>query len=669
MVVVVLYEAVHVFTGGAGKAVKASSSRPPTASATSAIPRPSPSARVTLGGHSVAASGQPILLLNPGLVAPGGQVSVQGSGFDPGATVEVRLLAKRSSRGTEVAMGKTNKTGSLFTEFTMPSSASGSGPTVVAQESGSSKSATAQLVSPAGAASASIVGKAAGQPGDTVTVSATGFGPGETVDVYWGRMNGTPAATLTADGSGSISRASVPVGVAPVGPTTLVLVGTKTDATATAPYQMLGLYPNTTPHPYAVLSGKTMTYTGSGFAPGEQVLIYFNASGGTPALTVQANSGGSFSTSFVVPFGLTGRQTLTAIGEESRAAVTTGFDVLPYDPSAQASTYGALPGTTISFYASGFAANEVVEVYLGRGQGNSGKLVSAFRVDGHGNAAAAGNYVIPNGAGPALYFTLVGQQSGGTATAKVSVTTPSQPVTVPSQPPYTLPPSLGGTPSPQPTPGDTFRLGARPRRSPRRTVRQPVRYGRIARSRGYGPTAHSRGPPGGQEMIPIPAGLPIWRTPHEPDLRPGWAARAGPHYPHCRLHGTRGGPGVGRVEAGLSLGPRRGLGSAGPDHDGAGAVPDSGGSVPGAPRGPGDRPSAAPGGLGVLGGGERRRRGRGRRRPDRPPLRHADCPASGGHAGTGGMAGPSTCQRGRSHRRRPACAGRFQRGRLAMRVT
>jgi hypothetical protein len=451
VVLVLLYEGVHVFTKTGGKAVNASATSSPSATATSVIPKPSPSARVTLGGHSVAAAGQPIILLNPGLVAPGGQVSVQGSGFDPGATVVVRLLAKRSSQGTEVAMGKTNKTGSLFTEFTMPSSANGSDETVVAQEGGSSKSATAQLVSPAGAASVSIVGKMAGQPGNTVTISATGFGPGETVDVYWGRMNGTPAATLTADGSGSISRASVPVGVAPVGPTTLVLVGTKTDATATAPYQMLGLYPSTTPHPYAVLSGKTMTYTGSGFAPGEQVLIYFNASGGTPALTVQANSGGSFSTSFVVPFGLTGRQTLTAIGEESRAAVSTSFTVLPYSPAVQASTYGALPGTSISFYANGFAPGEVVLVYLGRGQGSAGTLVTAFRVNALGDAAAAGSYVIPSNAGPMLYFTLVGQESGGSGVAKVGVTTPPGAVTIPSQPAYVLPPSLGGKPAPQPS--------------------------------------------------------------------------------------------------------------------------------------------------------------------------------------------------------------------------
>lgn len=451
--VVLVWQVAQVFKGGKSASTSASRTQP-TASATSPaspVPSASPPARITLGGHSVAADGQPIILLNPGLVAPGGRVSVQGSGFDPGAIVRVRLLTERSSQGTTVAVGKTDRYGSLYAQFTLPASASSSGATVVAQESASSKSATAQLVSPLGAASASIVGKAAGQPGDTATISATGFGPGETVDVYWGRLSGTPAATVTADGSGSISRASVPVGLAPVGPTTLVLVGTKTHATATAPYQMLGLYPNTTPHPYAVQSGHVMTYSGSGFAPGEQVLIYFNASGGTPALAVQAGSAGRFQTSFVVPFGLAGRETLTAIGAQSRASVSTSFTVLPYSPQVQASTYGALPGTAISFYAVGFAANEVVEVYVGGGKGGGGQLVTAFRVNAKGDAAAAGSYVIPGNAGPSLYFTLVGQTSGGSGVAKVSVTASPQQVTIPSQPAYVLPPSLGGKRTPQPS--------------------------------------------------------------------------------------------------------------------------------------------------------------------------------------------------------------------------
>jgi hypothetical protein len=451
--VVIVWQVGKAVTHSGGKATATNAASTSSATPTFVPPtRATPTPTVTLGGQAVSANGGPVILVNPGLVAPGGVVNVQGSGFDPSVSVAVWLRPPHSNTGTLVARGMTSKYGTLNTGFTMPAS-SGATATLVAQEAGGTKTAIAQIVTPIGVGHVVIDGKSAGKPGDTVTVSVSGFGPGEKVDVFWGRVAGTPAATLTADGSGSISQASVPVGVAPTGSTTLVLVGEKTKTTATAPYQMLGLYPVLTPHPYAVQPGHSVTLSGSGFAPGEQVLLYLNAASGTPALTATANSGGGLSLSFVVPFGLKGNQTLIAIGEESRAAVNSGFDILPYNPSAQASTYGALPGTTISFYATGFAANEVVEVYLGRGQGNSGQLVSAFRVNSHGSAAAAGNYVIPNGTGPALYFTLVGQESGGTATAKVSVTTPSQPVTVPSQPPYTLPPSLGGTPSPQPSAG------------------------------------------------------------------------------------------------------------------------------------------------------------------------------------------------------------------------
>jgi hypothetical protein len=98
----------------------------------------------------------------------------------------------------------------------------------------------------------------------------------------------------------------------------------------------------------------------------------------------------------------------------------------------------------LTFYAKGFAANEVVEVFA------AGKLVSAFRVDAKGTAAAQGHYVVPSGTGPGLGITMVGQKSGGTAHAKVSVGAAPQGVTVPAQPPYVLPPSLGGKPTTPP---------------------------------------------------------------------------------------------------------------------------------------------------------------------------------------------------------------------------
>jgi hypothetical protein len=110
-----------------------------------------------------------------------------------------------------------------------------------------------------------------------------------------------------------------------------------------------------------------------------------------------------------------------------------------------------MPGTALTFYTNGFAANEVVLVYAGGGHGQNGKLVTAFRVNSMGSASSAGHYIVPSGVGPSLYFNLVGQQSGGSAVAKISVTAPAQPVNVPSQPPYVLPPSLGGKAPPQPS--------------------------------------------------------------------------------------------------------------------------------------------------------------------------------------------------------------------------
>ena len=441
--VVIVWQLYHAFIAG-GKGSNQGTrgqAQPATTGAPTPTPKPTPTPTVTLGGHAVPAGAGASIILNPGLVAPGGKVGVVGDGFTPHAAVVVSLTLSNSRTGTVVARGYTSKFGTLYTGFTMPASLVGGSATVVARAPGG-QTATAKLVTPGGVGSVTIVGKPAGKPGSIVGVSATGFGPGEKVHVYWGRVSGTPADTLTADSAGHIM-ASVPVGVAPVGNTTLVLVGTKTQTTATAPYLMLAMYPSTVMHPWAAKAGHPVGFTGGGFVPGEQILIYLNSTSGMPALTTTAGSTGSFSVGFIIPFGLHGKQTLTAVGNDSRAAATAGFDVLPYLPSAQASTYGAMPGTTVSFYATGFAANEVVLVYTGGGKGGSGTLVTAFRVNSHGAAAAAGSYIIPNAPG-ALHFTLVGQKSGGVAGVKFAVTGGAQGATVPTQPPYVLPPSLGG---------------------------------------------------------------------------------------------------------------------------------------------------------------------------------------------------------------------------------
>ena len=405
--------------------------------------RPKPPEVVDLDGKKVPAIGGPVAVLNPGLARPGATVGVSGSGFDPGATVQV-LLTTGNGKPTPVASGKADRHGSVSTEFEFPAAAASAGNehVVTLQQANSDKVAEAELVAQAGVATASVSDQAAA-PGSTLTVNANGFMPGENIKVYWGRVAGEPTATFKADQTGSVSKQTLTVGVGPTGPSSLILVGEKSQSAAVAPFTMLALYPSAAAKPYAARAGDTVAVSGKGFAPGERVLVYFNQATGSPVFTQKAEARGAVSgMTFKVPFGLKDKQSLILIGEQSRASANTGFSVMPYSPSARANTYGGLPGTTLTFYVKDFAPNEAVHVYVNRGPNSQGELVSAFRVDERGSAAAAGSYVIPGNASGKLTLTLVGAKSEGTATATVTVDKVDGPVNVPPQPKYSLPPDL-----------------------------------------------------------------------------------------------------------------------------------------------------------------------------------------------------------------------------------
>lgn len=396
---------------------------------------------VTLNGNAIQAAGA-VLTLNPALAQPGGTLTLGASGFDARSPVDVTLSAKGAKTGTSLGTFKTDKDGGFSAEAQVPETLRATSVLVTAHQRNSDNVATAEAVTASGLATASL-SKTTGQPGKTVSVTARGFTPGEGVKVYWGRASGPSSATLQADQGGGISQAPVRVGVGGVGATTLVLVGVKSGTTATVPFYRLGLYPVAGARPYALKAGQDLGVTGSGFAPDEPVLVYVNTSSGPPAMTAHADSQGNLGgIGFTVPFGLRGAQSLVLVGAKSRASVTSGFDVLPYSPTVQPSTYGGSPGTTFSFFTKGFAANEVVLVYLGRSKDSAGQLVSAFRVDDQGSAGAAGSYQITAADQGTLTFTLVGRKSDGRATTSIKVSPAAGPVDVPTRKPFTLPPDL-----------------------------------------------------------------------------------------------------------------------------------------------------------------------------------------------------------------------------------
>ncbi|HEX6477887.1 MAG TPA: zinc ribbon domain-containing protein [Ktedonobacteraceae bacterium] len=410
----------------------------PTSSTTQPSPAPAtPRTTPTTASNNTAGA---LVLLNPGVVRQGVSMGVTGTGFKPRATIDVLIKQRKSDPGQPISLVHADKYGNFYDNLTVPQTLS-SGPFFIeARERGGNKVAQAAGVVAGGAPQLKL-SEQVGKPGDMITVSVHGFSPSETIKVYWNTMIGQPFTTLQADSGGGIGQAAVQVPFGATGVNTFLFVGSKSLSMVAAPFDLLSLYPTIKLSSYALRADHQLNFSGSGFGPGERVLVYLNNTMGQPMAVIQTTQNGRFAnaTGFVIPFNLRGRQTLIFLGEESRASVAVGWSVLPYMPNAQASTYGGLPGTTISFYASGFARQEVVHVYVGHAQNNSGNMVSCFRTDDRGNAVAAGSYVIPGDAQGKITFQLVGAKSRGVATANMSIMAPPSPVQVPAQPAFTCP--------------------------------------------------------------------------------------------------------------------------------------------------------------------------------------------------------------------------------------
>lgn len=424
-------------TTGLGNHQAAPTTSPPTP--TPALPTPIVKVRGTPVGPTTLAAGA-LILLNPGIVRQGTSMGVNGSGFDPRATVDLAIKQRKSEPGQVITFVRTDKYGNFYDNLIVPDTLSSGTFFVEARERGSTNVALAAGVIAGGAPQLKL-GTQVGKPGDIIVVSVHGFSPGETIKVYWNTMSGDPVATLQADGGGSIGQAPVQVPFGAAGVNTFLFVGAKSQSMVAATFYLLSLYPSIKLSSYAIRADHQMTFSGVGFGPGERVLVFLNTAIGQPVAVIQTTQHGTFANAggLVIPFALKGRQTLIFLGEESRASVAVSWTVLPYMPSAQASTYGGLPGTTVSFYATGFARQEVVHVYVGHTQNNAGTMVSCFLTDDKGNVAAAGSYVIPGDAQGKLLFTLIGSKSGGTATAAMTIQAPPAPVQVPAQLPFTCP--------------------------------------------------------------------------------------------------------------------------------------------------------------------------------------------------------------------------------------
>ncbi len=428
IVVTLLVKVLAPFAGSAG----GSQSAQATSTATTA-----PAQIGTQPGTSAIG---PLVLLNPGVVKQGNQVTVTASGFDPGSAVDLIVTRQGSPTALATTPAKADKSGMVIATITAPTSLS-SGTFVVTAREHNSKNTAQGIGTVAGGSPYVKLSKQVGQPGTAITITLHGFAPRESVNVYWNTMSGTPVTTLAMDGGGGVGQATLRVPFGAVGDNTFLFVGQTSQSLAATDFLVLSLYPSVKLSSYALQADHVISYSGSGFGPGERVLVFANGTNSPPLALIQTDANGAFKNApgFVIPFSLKGKQTLIFMGEQSRAPETVSFTVLPYSPQVEPSTYGGFPGTTISFFATGFARGEVVHVYVVHNKGEKGNMVACFQTDNKGNAGAVGSYLIPGNAQGTVGFTLVGATSGGVGVASVKVTAPPTPVQTPPQPPFTCP--------------------------------------------------------------------------------------------------------------------------------------------------------------------------------------------------------------------------------------
>ena len=422
----------------ASSIVQSTSTAGATPAAKPAGPTPTPVV-VQIQGTAVSVEAKPLLLLNPSTVRQGSSVGVAGSGFDPGAVVDVYVKQQVDDTVDPLTFVQVDKSGGFGgVSFNVPDTLPRGNFIVEADQRQSDNVARATAVV-AGSSPQVKLGTQAAKSGDMVQLSASGFTRNEDINVYWNDLSGDVIGTLTADDNGSVRQGAVRVPFGAVGNNGFIFVGQQSQSPVTVPFQMLNLYPNVDLSSYAIKPDNVLSFSGKDFGPGETVTVYLNNPDAPPLTTIQTDDTGSFtnSGSFLVPFGLQAKQTLIFIGTQSKAPTTASFDTLPYTPSAQPSTYGGRPGTTLTFYAIGFARNEIVHALIGRTQEDPGTEVTCFRTDGQGNAASGGSYVVPGDAPPGqLVFSLMGSRSQAVATAALEVIASDVPVLVPPQAPF-----------------------------------------------------------------------------------------------------------------------------------------------------------------------------------------------------------------------------------------
>jgi hypothetical protein len=281
----------------------------PTQTATStATPRPTSTQSPTATATPSAS-----LTLNPQQGPAGTSVEGSGSNFVPGDPVQ--LLFNGALVDTETA----NPSGMVTFQFDVPNLAQNQYPVIAI---GQTRGRAGVNFTIAGTVLSLSVEQ--GSPGTSVTVTGSGFQPGETVQVSF---NNTVVDSPVADTTGSFSSTFTVPRLDP-GDYPIDATGQTSGETASATFTIGGASVSLSTQSGDV--GSSVTATGAGFTPGDTVQLIFN---GAPVDSNAADTNGDVTFTFAVPRAAPGTYLVVLTGRQSGSAsapfTVTGAGLTP----------------------------------------------------------------------------------------------------------------------------------------------------------------------------------------------------------------------------------------------------------------------------------------------------------------------------------------------------
>lgn len=349
---------------------------------------------VTIGTYTPTASASSYYVL------PGNPLTIDGSGFAPGETVDL-------VQGLEVlASVDADEDGNVVNEpFLVPFESVGP---VTYGLRGTLSNALAEVTVTVGEFAANVsADNYYVQPGAVFNITGSGFAANEDVTATIGEVQ--VGATADEDGAVAAIELTMPFPAAGESAIEVTLEGDSSKAKASTTITAAPFWANVSPSTWYDRSGNPVMFSGNGFANGETVTVTLNEELVT---TVLVGANGTFELSgLTLPYGVDAAN-YSFVGGLSNATASISVGLAPFSPSVSPSTWYGAPGSPVEFTGTGFAPGETVTVNRGA------------EVIGTVEADELGDFVFDGGALPfagPVGYSFVGNLTNAPASFEIGV--------------------------------------------------------------------------------------------------------------------------------------------------------------------------------------------------------------------------------------------------------